>query len=133
MPTKLPVLVYWTEKTLIRVVCYNNRLFLDQNTKFWPFLTLFYLESCLKSNFWSMSLFFCFTDQTSTPSDGPLLRIKTINLIQITKINFKNINSLKKWPKTAQNSIMSPHAMYFWQKRPKRPKNFSQNIHWVIK
>ena len=33
---------------------------------------------------------------TSTPSDGPPLRFKTINLIQITKINLKNINGLKE-------------------------------------
>ena len=34
--------------------------------------------------------------QTSTPSDGPPLRFKTIILIQITKINLKNINGLKE-------------------------------------
>ena len=50
---------------------------------------------------------------TSTPSDGPPLRFKTINLVQITKINKKHQRFGRKWPKTVQNSIMSPHAMYF--------------------
>ena len=38
----------------------------------------------------------CIFYQTSTPSDGPPLRFKTIILIQITKINLKNINGLKE-------------------------------------
>ena len=34
-----------------------------------------------------------------------------------TKINIKTSTVWKKMAKTAQNSIMSPHAMYFWHKK----------------
>ena len=36
--------------------------------------------------------------------------------------------------KTSENTILSPHAMYFWPKKSQNGQNkvFSQNLHWVI-
>ena len=62
---------------------------------------------------------------TSTPSDGPPLRFKTIILIQITKINLKKHQRFeRKWPKNSPNLyLMSPQAMYFWPKKGQNSQN----------
>ena len=69
--------------------------------------------------------------KTSTPSDGPPLRIKTKNLVQITEINIKTSTV---WKKTAKNNPklynVTTCNVFLTKKGPKRPKpDFSRNFH----
>ena len=57
-----------------------------------------------------------------------------MNSVQITKLDHTTSTVWKKLAKNLKNTILSPHAMYFFtQKGPKRPKqDFSRNFHGVI-
>ena len=69
--------------------------------------------------------------KTSTLSDGPPLRLKTINLVKITKINLKTSTVWKKMSKNSQKPYkVTTCNVFLTKKGPKRPKpDFSRNFH----
>ena len=50
---------------------------------------------------------------------------KIVNSVHITKLDHSTSALGRNWPQTSENTILSPHVMYFWPKiGSKQPKRF---------